>query len=97
MLIRGPIGRCVWTHAAGQSPGGEAWVDVDSLGAGNLEWIGKCRRRHNAGGAVPGKPHVYTVPARLGLNQWALSGNWTMEEEATTPESGAQACSFTFG
>ncbi|MGO8727861.1 MAG: hypothetical protein ACLQK8_14355 [Streptosporangiaceae bacterium] len=26
------------------------------------------------GGAVPGEPHVYTVPARLRLNQWALSG-----------------------
>ena len=33
---------------------------------------------------MPGKPHAYTVPARLGLNQWALSGDWTMEEEATT-------------
>ena len=48
------------------------------------------------GGAVPGKPHVYTVPARLGLNQWALSGDWTMEEEATTlnTASGQIACRF---
>jgi thiol-disulfide isomerase/thioredoxin len=48
------------------------------------------------GGAVPGKPHVYTVPARLGLNQWALSGNWTMEEEATTlnAPNGQIACRF---
>jgi Thioredoxin like C-terminal domain len=36
------------------------------------------------GGAVPGKPHVYTVPERLGRNQWALSGDWTMADEATT-------------
>jgi thiol-disulfide isomerase/thioredoxin len=36
------------------------------------------------GGPVPGKPHAYTVPARLGLNEWGLSGDWTMEEEATT-------------
>jgi thiol-disulfide isomerase/thioredoxin len=36
------------------------------------------------GGPVPGRPHAYTVPARLGLNQWALSGQWTMQEEATT-------------
>jgi hypothetical protein len=45
---------------------------------------------------VPGKPHVYTVPARLGLNQWAPSGNWTMEEEAATLNAadGQIACCF---
>ena len=45
---------------------------------------------------MPGKPHVYTVPARLGLNQWALSGDWTMEEEATTLNTagGQIACRF---
>ncbi len=45
---------------------------------------------------MPGKPHVYTAPARLGLNQWALSGDWTMEEEATTLNAagGQIACRF---
>jgi thiol-disulfide isomerase/thioredoxin len=48
------------------------------------------------GGAGPSKPHVYAVPARLGLNQWALSGDWTMEEEATTlnAANGQIACRF---
>ena len=48
------------------------------------------------GGTVPGKPHVYTVPARLGLNQWALAGDWTMEEEATTlnAANGRIVCRF---
>ena len=48
------------------------------------------------GGAVPGKPHVYTIPERLGLNQWALAGDWTMEEEATTlnTANGQIACHF---
>jgi thiol-disulfide isomerase/thioredoxin len=48
------------------------------------------------GGPVPGKPHVYTVPARLGLNQWALSGDWTMAEEAATLNAagGQIACRF---
>jgi len=48
------------------------------------------------GGPVPGKPHVYTVPARLGRNQWALSGDWTMAEEATTLNAadGHIACRF---
>jgi len=35
------------------------------------------------GGAVAGKPRVYTAPARLKLNQWALSGDWTMGQQAT--------------
>ena len=34
------------------------------------------------GGVLPGKPHVYSAPAQLRLNQWALSGDWTMEEQA---------------
>ena len=48
------------------------------------------------GGAAPGKPHVYTAPTELGLNQWALSGAWTMEDEATTlnAANGQIACRF---
>ena len=29
------------------------------------------------------KPNVYAVPARLKLNNWALSGDWTVEKRAT--------------
>ena len=48
------------------------------------------------GGARPGTPHDYTIPERLGLNQWALSGDWTMEAEATTlnAPSGQITCRF---
>jgi thiol-disulfide isomerase/thioredoxin len=48
------------------------------------------------GGPVPDKPHAYAVPAQLGLNQWALSGNWTMEQEAATLNAagGQIACRF---
>jgi thiol-disulfide isomerase/thioredoxin len=48
------------------------------------------------GGPVPGTPHAYTVPARLGLNQWALSGDWTMADEAATLNAagGRIACRF---
>jgi thiol-disulfide isomerase/thioredoxin len=50
----------------------------------------------SVGGTIPGKPHVYTVPARLGLNQWALSGDWTIEQEATTlnAANGRIVCRF---
>jgi len=48
------------------------------------------------GGARPGTPHGYTVPERLWLNQWALSGDWTMGEQATTLNAagGQIACRF---
>jgi thiol-disulfide isomerase/thioredoxin len=48
------------------------------------------------GGAVPGKPHVYAAPAELRINHWALSGDWTMGEQATTLNTadGRIACRF---
>jgi thiol-disulfide isomerase/thioredoxin len=36
------------------------------------------------GGAVPGQRHAYEAPAELRLNHWALSGDWTVEEQAAT-------------
>jgi thiol-disulfide isomerase/thioredoxin len=47
-------------------------------------------------GTVPGQPHAYTVPARLSLNEWALSGDWTIEDgDATLNTAGGQiACRF---
>jgi len=35
------------------------------------------------GGVLPGQPHAYSAPAQLRLNHWALSGDWTMGEQAT--------------
>jgi thiol-disulfide isomerase/thioredoxin len=36
-------------------------------------------------GAAVDEPHVYAVPSRLGLNEWALAGKWTLgREEATS-------------
>jgi thiol-disulfide isomerase/thioredoxin len=50
----------------------------------------------SAGGPQQDKPHAYAIPAQLGLNQWALSGDWTMEQEATTlnTSNGQIACRF---
>jgi thiol-disulfide isomerase/thioredoxin len=36
----------------------------------------------STGEAKLDEPHVYTAPSRLRLNEWALSGNWTLEPEA---------------
>jgi hypothetical protein len=34
------------------------------------------------GGAVLDKPHVYTVPQQMSLNQWSFAGNWTVGNPA---------------
>jgi thiol-disulfide isomerase/thioredoxin len=34
------------------------------------------------GGAHTNKNRIYAAPARLGLNHWALLGDWTMQKEA---------------
>lgn len=47
-------------------------------------YLGYLRTEHFAsiGGAVPGRRYNYTAPGALVLNQWALSGNWKMQEES---------------
>ena len=48
------------------------------------------------GGAVPGQPHTYTAPAELRLNQWALAGDWTMDDQPATlnQPGGRISCRF---
>jgi hypothetical protein len=74
---------------------GHDLVSVDARGAeaaadwGSLEspenYLGYERTENFAslGGAVLGKPRVYAAPARLRLNHWALSGDRTLEQQAT--------------
>jgi thiol-disulfide isomerase/thioredoxin len=61
--------------------GAEVAADWSSLKSGE-NYVGYERTEHFAsrGGAVLGKPHVYAAPARLKVNDWALSGDWTMEK-----------------
>jgi hypothetical protein len=80
--------------AAGSDRAGHELVSVEASGAeaaadwGSLKsqenYVGHQRTENFAspGGAARDKGSVYTLPARLKLNQWALSGNWTMEREA---------------
>src|SRR5215475_9189106 len=67
------------------APGIEAAADWVSLRSPET-YVGYERTEGFAspGGAVAGESHVYAVPAQLGLNQWALSGDWRMGEQATT-------------
>ncbi len=64
--------------------GAEAAADWDSLRSPE-NYVGYQRTENFAspGGAVLDKPHVYTSPARLKLNHWALAGDWTIRKQAT--------------
>jgi hypothetical protein len=77
--------------------GVEAPADWDSLRSPeNYTGYERTENFASPGGALPGKPHLYTAPAELRLNHWALSGDWTMEEQATTLNAagGQIACRF---
>jgi thiol-disulfide isomerase/thioredoxin len=43
----------------------------------------------SSGGAVPDKPNVYQAPAELRLNHWALDGDWTVTDQASTSNAAA--------
>ena len=80
---------------AGSSGFDQELVSVDARGAeaaadwGNLRsretYVGEARTEHFAspGGIIVDTRRVYTAPARLSLNHWALSGEWTVGREAT--------------
>jgi len=78
---------------AGVSGIGNDLVSVDARGLevaadwGSLKspenYLGYERTQNfaSAGGAVLDQPRMYAVPARLRLNEWALSGDWTVKRE----------------
>jgi len=63
--------------------GAEAAADLASLKSPE-NYVGYDRTQNFAspGGAELDERRVYTAPARLSRNHWALSGDWTMEKEA---------------
>ena len=75
----------------------EVAADWASLGSPeNYTGYERTENFASPGGPVPDQPHVYAIPAELGLNQWALEGDWTMGGEAATlnAASGRIVCRF---
>jgi thiol-disulfide isomerase/thioredoxin len=80
---------------AGASGTGDDLVSVDARGLeaaadwGSLKspenYVGYGRTENFAspGGAASDKPRRYQLPAMLRLNEWALSGDWTVRKEST--------------
>ena len=48
------------------------------------------------GGALPGQRHAYTAPERLRLNQWALSGDWTVHGQGVTANVAGARIAYRF-
>jgi thiol-disulfide isomerase/thioredoxin len=68
-----------------EADGAEAPADWASLRSPeNYTGYERTANFASPGGAVPGQRRAYDIPARLGLNHWALSGDWTVEEQAAT-------------
>jgi thiol-disulfide isomerase/thioredoxin len=75
----------------------EAAADWDDLRTGET-YLGYQQAENFAspGGATAGERRVYAVPARLGLNQWALSGDWTVGERAAALNATGGRIAFRF-
>ncbi|HEY2552519.1 MAG TPA: redoxin domain-containing protein [Streptosporangiaceae bacterium] len=90
-------------HEAGHQPvsvhgrGIEAAADWASLRSAET-YLGYQRAEGFAsgGGVLPERSHPYTAPDELRPGQWALTGNWTMGEEAVAlDQAGGQiSCRF---
>jgi len=61
--------------------GPEAQADWKHLRSGE-NYLGYARTENFASNAGPDKARIYSAPKHLGLNYWALSGDWTMGREA---------------
>lgn len=80
---------------AGNGGTGRDLVSVDARGAEAAADWGSLRSPENyvgyertesfasPGGAVLDEPRFYDAPGRMGLNHWALSGDWTVERQAS--------------
>ena len=80
----------------GSTDAGHDLVSVDARGAeAPADWASlrspenytgyeRTENFASPGDAVLGEHHAYTTPAQLRLNHWALSGDWTIEEQAAT-------------
>jgi hypothetical protein len=73
-------GEPVSVNARGLEAGAD-WTNLRS--PENYVGYGRSENFASPGGAVSDQRRVYAAPERLKLNEWALSGDWTVEKQAT--------------
>jgi hypothetical protein len=62
----------------------------------NYTGYGRAEHFASPGGLVPDRVYAYAVPPSLPLNHWALSGHWTVEEQATTADAAGGQVAYRF-
>jgi hypothetical protein len=83
MLTEAGVGGIGRDLVAVEARGAEVAADWASLKSPeNYVGYGRTENFASPDGPVVGKPHVYAVPARLSVNHWALSGDWTVQRPA---------------
>ena len=77
--------------------GVEAPADWDNLRTPET-YLGYWRDGHFAspGGPALDEPRAYDLPARLGLNEWALAGRWTIAAESIVLDQAGGSIAFCF-
>jgi thioredoxin family protein len=75
----------------------EVSADLDTLGSGET-YVGYARAQNLvvSDGVLPDEPRAYADPPPLELNQWSLSGNWTVGSQATATNEPGGRISFRF-
>jgi thiol-disulfide isomerase/thioredoxin len=83
LLVGGGTGDVGSNLVSVDSSGSEVAADWSNLRSPET-YVGyeKTENFASPGGAARNKPHVYAAPERLGLNHWALAGDWTVGKEA---------------
>jgi hypothetical protein len=83
LLTEAGVGRIGQELVSVDAGGVEAAADWDSLWSPeNYLGSGRTENFASSNGAVLDTPHGYAAPGRLALNQWALTGNWTIGRQA---------------
>ena len=77
--------------------GAEAPADWATLkSAENYTGYERTENFASPGAVLPDRPHQYTAPAELRLNNWALSGDWTIGEQAATANGAGGQIAYRF-
>jgi thiol-disulfide isomerase/thioredoxin len=70
------------------------WANLES--PETYTGFARTERFASPGGIVRSGRHVYTAPSQLHDNQWALEGDWTIEQEAARSNSGNTRVRYRF-
>jgi hypothetical protein len=75
----------------------DAGADWDSLKSPET-YVGyqKAENFVSPGGAAVNRRRLYAVPSRLRLNQWALSGEWTLKTKAAVLNAAGGRIAYRF-